>query len=180
MAVALGRLYAPQLSLIYGEDTDVSMKRSEWEVNAMTEEEIRSTIRSFLTAISKGDVDGALSYFTEDGTWTNPEGSFQGKEELRRYLTWLSEGVKDMTYTESGIGLMVQGDQAAYEHEFEGTWEGESVKWLALCGYNMAEGKVRHVRTVYDRLSVVQQAARGWLEETMINAIVKRAERGLH
>jgi hypothetical protein len=146
----------------------------------MTEEKVASLIREFVTALTKGDVDKAISFVAEDATWITPEGTFQGKEEIRRYMNWTNDFVKDMTYTETGIGLMVQGDQAAYEHSFEGTIEGERVNWLAMCGYNISGELIQHMRTTQDRLGVLQQAAQGWLEETMINAIVKRAEKGLH
>jgi hypothetical protein len=36
------------------------------------------------------------------------------------------------------------------------------------------------MRIAYDRLTILQQAAKGWLEETVVSSLVKRAEKGLH
>jgi predicted ester cyclase len=128
----------------------------------------------------EGDVEKALSFCAEDATWIAPEGTFQGKEELRRYATWMKSALQDRSFTEEGIGILVRGDQAAFEHTFEGTFEGEKVRWLAMCAYEFSEGKIQHMRTVSDRLSILQQAAKGWLEETVVSSLVKRAEKGLH
>jgi hypothetical protein len=128
----------------------------------------------------KGDVEKALSFFAEDATYVVPEGTFKGKEELRRYLTWTARSTRNATLAETGIGLLARGNQAAYEHVLEGTVEGVKCRWLALCAYELSDGKIQSLRTVCDRLSLLQQAAEGWLEKTIIGAIVKRAEKGLH
>lgn len=146
----------------------------------MSEEQVASIIREFVGAMVAADTDKAVSFVADDVRWVTPEGTFDGKAEIRRYIGWTAEFVQNMSYSETGIGLMVQGDQAAYEHLFQGDVEGTQVQWLAMCGYEFAGDKIQSMRTVYDRLSVLQQAASGWLEETMINAVVKRAEKGLH
>jgi len=51
---------------------------------------------------------------------------------------------------------------------------------LALCIYQPASGKIHRMRTTYDRLGLLQQGAKGWLEETVIHSLVKRVEKGLH
>jgi ketosteroid isomerase-like protein len=146
----------------------------------MSEEEIRSTLYEFVTALVKGDVEKAASYCTEDVVWENPEGTFEGMDELKRYASWMSTTVADSNFSESGVGILVQGDRAAFEHRFTGTYEGQHVEWLALCVYELADGKIQRMRTTYDRLAILHQAAKGWLEETLINSLVKRAEKGLH
>jgi ketosteroid isomerase-like protein len=145
----------------------------------MSEETIKTLMRDAVASLCKGDVEKGLSFFAEDATWVTPEGTFQGKEELRRYLTWMA-GVPDLTYTETGIGILVQGNQAVFEHLFEGTYEGTRCKWLALCAWEFSDGKIQRMRTVYDRLSILDQAAKGWLEHTIVSSLVNRAEKGLH
>jgi uncharacterized protein YaiE (UPF0345 family) len=88
--------------------------------------------------------------------------------------------MEDSSFTETGIGILVQGDQAVFEHALSGTYEGEKVEWLALCVYEFSGGKIQQMRTVSDRLSILQQAAKGWLEETVVSSLVNRAEKGLH
>jgi len=142
-------------------------------------EEIRATLREFVTALTKGDVEGAAALCTEDVVWETPEGRFEGLDELKRYVAWTTQTVADMSYAESGVGILVEGDKAAFEHRFAGAYEGQPVEWLALCTYELAGGQVRRLRTVHDRLAILQQGAKGWLEETLIHSLVKRAEKGL-
>lgn len=137
-------------------------------------------MHDFVAALMEGDVDKALSFCAEDATWVTPEGTFQGKEEIRHYATWMGTAVVNRKFEKSGIGILVQGDQAFFEHTLEGVYEGENVKWLAMCAYEFSEGKIQEMRTVADRLSILQQAAKGWLQETVISFLVKRAEKGLH
>jgi predicted ester cyclase len=146
----------------------------------MSEEEVKTMMRDFVTALTQGEVETALSFCAEDATWVAPEGTFQGTEELKRYAAWMAGTMQDNSFTEAGIGILAQGDQAVFEHTFAGTFEGERVTWLALCVYEFSHGKIQHMRTVYDRLSILQQAAKGWLEETVVSSLVKRAEKGLH
>jgi len=54
----------------------------------MSEEKIVSVIRDFVEAYVKRDVEKMLSFLTEDVVWVNPEGTFKGKEEAKRFLTW--------------------------------------------------------------------------------------------
>jgi ketosteroid isomerase-like protein len=149
-------------------------------MKSMSEEEIRSTLHEFVTALTTGDAEKAATFCTEDVVWENPEGTFEGIDELKRYASWMTAAVADPSFSESGVGILVQGDQAAFEHRFAGTYEGQHVEWLALCTYELADGKIQRMRTTYDRLAILQQAASGWLEETLINSLVKRAEKGLH
>jgi hypothetical protein len=146
----------------------------------MTEEQIAALMREVVAMIGRPDVERPLSYMADDVTWEAPEGTFRGKEQLKRYLTWLAEFVPDLTISESGIGVVVQGNRAAFEHRMEGTVEGTHCNWLALCAYEFQGDKIQHIRTVQDRLTILNQAAKGWLEETVIHSLVKRAEKGLH
>jgi ketosteroid isomerase-like protein len=143
-------------------------------------EENRETIHEFVTALTKGDLEKAASHCTEDVVWENTEGTFEGLEEFKRYASWMSSTMSDMTFSEAGVGILVEGDHAAFEHRFVGTFEGQRVEWLALCAYELTGGKIQRVRTVQDRLAILQQGAKGWLEETLVNSLVKRVEKGLH
>jgi hypothetical protein len=74
---------------------------------------------------------------------------------------------------------MVQGDRAFYEHDIAATIEGKRVEGLAMCAYEFDGDKIKEVRTVYDRLLMAKQAAKGWLPKTLVNSIIKQAEKGL-
>ena len=143
----------------------------------MTNEEIANTMRDFVQTMAKGDVEKALSFFTEDGVFITPNGTFKGKDELRRSLSAEAESMQDMTVTETGNGIIVEGNKAFFEHVIAGTVQGRKVEILAMCAYEFSDGKIKKVRSVFDRLSMAQQAVKGWIPKMLVNFIVKQAEK---
>ncbi len=140
--------------------------------------ELENIVRDFLAAFEDRDIERCLSFFTEDATWVTPAGTFQGKAALRHYLTAETQMVPSLKVTETGIGLLVEGNQAAIEHEIEGAVQGKQCRWLAMCAYAFKDGKIQRLSTVYDRLSLLQDAADGWLQEKLVNLMVKQSESG--
>ena len=145
----------------------------------MADEKIPGIMRDFVKAMEKGDVEKMLSFLTEDAAWINPNGTFKGKEELRRYLTVFYGSMKDVTVTECGNGIIVQGNKSFFEHVVGGTIEGKRCEALAMCAYEFSGDKIKEVRTTYDRLLMAQQVA-GGLGKWMVNSMVKQMEKGLH
>ncbi len=41
--------------------------------------------------------------------------------------------MKDMKVTETGNGIIVQGDKAFFEHVLSGTYQGKKFEFLAMC-----------------------------------------------
>jgi len=146
----------------------------------MTEEKIENTMHNFIAAIVERDVEKALSFFAEDATYVTPEGTFKGKEELRRYLTWVIQDIPDLTVIDTGIGIIVKGNKAVYEHTLAGTINGVKCRWLSICTYEFRNDKIQRLRSVYDRMSIGKQVAQGWLAKRAVNSFIKRAEEGLH
>ena len=146
----------------------------------MTEEKTAGIMRDLIKSLETGDVEKTLSFFAEDGVWTNPSGTFKGKEELRRYLTKSAQMMRDLKVTETGNKIISQENKAFYEHVIAATIEGKRAEGLAMCAYEFTNDKIQEVRTVYDRLLMAKQAAKGWLSKTLVNSIVKQAEKGLH
>lgn len=146
----------------------------------MNDEKIASTMRDLIKSLETGDMEKMLSLFAEDGVMVNPDGTFKGKEELRRYLTNSSQTMRDVKVTETGNKIIVQGNKAFYEHFISATIEGKRAEGLAMCAYEFTDDKIQEVRTVYDRLLMAKQAAKGWFAGTLVNLIVKQAEKGLH
>ena len=143
----------------------------------MTNEEIANIMRDFVQTMAKGDVEKALSFFTEDAVWVNPNGTFKGKDEARRSLSAEAESMQDTTVTETGNGIIVEGNKAFFEHVIAGTVQGRKVEILAMCAYEFSDGKIKEVRSVFDRLSLAQQAVKGWIPKMLVNFIVKQAEK---
>ena len=139
----------------------------------MTNEEIASVMRDVVQAMAKGEVEKALSFFTEDAVWVCPNGTFKGKDELRSYLSAEAESMQNMAVTETGNGIIAEGNKAFFEHVIAATVQGRRAEVLAMCAYEFSDGKIKAVRAVFDRLSLAQQAARGWLPKMLVNFVVK-------
>jgi len=143
----------------------------------MTKEEIANIMRDFVQTMAKGDVEKTLSFCTEDCVFVSPNGTFKGTDELRRQFSAEAESMQDTTVTETGNGIIVEGNKAFFEHVIAGTVQGRRAEVLAMCSYEFSDGKIKKVSSVYDRLSMAQQAAKGWLPKMLVNLIVKKAEK---
>ena len=140
---------------------------------------IKSSIRNMLEAYNKKDLTSMLSFFADDATYIRSEGTFRGKEEIKRYYTWSYSNYSEVSLTEKGI--IVEGDRAVLEWALEGTSVRGGGKKVQLQGLDLLEfknGKVQ-VHIYQDRLLIAKQLASGWFEKTIINAVVNRMEKGL-
>jgi len=146
----------------------------------MSEKKIEGLMRDFVKAIEEKNVEKALSFLTDDADYVTPEGTFKGKEELRRYLTWGTKTTPNQKVRDSGIGIMVKGNKAVFEHIVEGTYKGTKYEALTICVYEFSDEKIQHLTTVVDRLSIAKQVAKGWFAKRIMNSIIARAEKGLH
>jgi len=143
----------------------------------MTNEEIGNIMRDFVETMTKGDVEKTLSFFTEDAVWVEPNGTFKGKDELRSYLSAQAKSMEDRTITEAGNGIIVERNKAFFEHVLGATVQGRRAEFLAMCAYEFSNGKIKEVRSTYDRLLIAQQAVKGWLPKMLVNFIVKQSEK---
>ena len=145
----------------------------------MPEEKIAEIMRDYVKAMAEGDVEKSLSFCTEDIVDISPYGIFKGKEEVRRSSEALSQQIKDMKVTESGNGIIVEGDKAFFEHVLSGTYQGKRCEFLAMCAYEFSGDKIKEVRSTFDRLLMAQQVVKGWPAKPLVNFIVKQTEKGM-
>lgn len=146
----------------------------------MSEEKIESLTRDFSEAFVSRDVERMLSFWAEDGVWVSPVGTFRGKEEIRRYLTWDVQVTPNIKVKDIGVGILVKGNKSFYESISENvTPDGRKFEIRAISVHEFSGDKIQHVRLFYDRLSIAKQATKGWLEKLIINTVVSRAEKGL-
>ena len=145
----------------------------------MIEQEIKDAIRGFFKAWTTGDTKQALSFFAEDAVCIFPRGTFKGIAQIEKYLTWVNRGIKDYKFTETGIGIITQGDTAVDEHKLSGTSNG--IKWElpAVCIYEFKNGKIANMRGFYNVLSQLQQTAKGMLAKWMVNTVENASRKGL-
>jgi len=148
----------------------------------MSEKKLESIIRDFVEAYGRRDVEKTLSFLTEDVVWVAPEGTFKGKEEVRRVFTWETQIAPDLKLRETGIGILVKGNKAVYEHVFDSvSSDGRKCHDITGVGvFEFKDEKIQQRRLLYDRLAVNKQMAKGWLEKRIINTVIKRGEKGLH
>ena len=145
----------------------------------MSEEELKNVIREVHKAIAAQDMEKMLSFYSDDATIVNPEGTFKGKAEIRRYWTWLYQQLSEVLTIEKEI--IIQGNKAVHEYMYEST----SLKGIkgSVPGVSMLQfenKKIKEVRSYLDRLMIAKQGATGLIGPRLVNAIVNRMEKGLH
>ena len=141
---------------------------------------LESIIHNIFEAFNKSDLTRMISFFADDATFIRPEGTFRGKEEIRRYYTWQFSNYSEQTITEKSF--IVEGNKAVLEFVSEGTsirGGGKKQKLPGLALFEFRNGKVQQVHDYYDRLLIAQQLASGWFEKKIINAVVNRMGKGL-
>ena len=137
------------------------------------------TILELVRAYETGDLDKMLSLLTDDITIINPFGTFEGKAEAERFLSWNLKNVKIEKISEEGIGILVEGDKAFYDHKVVCKIDDTIVEFLVMSSYEFSNGKFRLWRQVYDRLAIAEQTASGFLPQKAVGAIVQAARKGL-
>lgn len=158
-----------------------------WKVNKLSEEKIVSIIRDFVEAIMNQDVEKTLSLLTEDVIWIQPEGTFNGKEEVKRLLTWLPESFwySQVKVREAGVGILVKGNKAIYEQTIEGvSAHGRTFAAPAMSIFEFSGEKIQRYRTFCDRMTLGKQACGeqhigGWIDRKILGSILNTWERGL-
>ena len=145
----------------------------------MSEEKIESVLRSWGAALETKDVEKALSLVADDAVWMNDEGTFKGKEDWKRYLTWLAKQFAEGKFKDTGIGVMVKGNKAVWQYTLEGTLNGMKFEVPGVCMYEFKNEKILQHTTITDRLALAKQVAKGAIQKRVVNSIVNAAEKGL-
>ena len=136
-------------------------------------------IRDFIHNLESGEVDGALSFFADDCEWITNEGTFRGKGEIESYLKWMKNVLSNVRFYDDGVGILVEGDSAIYQHVYEGSYEGRTIHVRSICTYKFSGDKCIYHISLSDRLAIAHQAA-GALPGLAVNTIIRQVEKGLH
>jgi ketosteroid isomerase-like protein len=145
----------------------------------MTDQQIKDAIRGFLKSMTAGDIKKALSFVAEDAVWIAPQGTFKGTAQIENLLTWINRMNKDNKVTETGIGIITQGDTGVIEHNLSGIYNGMKWESPTVCIYEFKNGKMANIRAFYDVLSQAQQASKGMFAKWAVNAVVNGSRKGL-
>lgn len=145
----------------------------------MPEEKIAGIMREYVKTMADGDAEKTISYLTEDVVWVTPYGAYKGKEAVKQNVAAMARNMKDMKVTETGNGIIVQGDKAFFEHVLSATYQGQKIEFLAMCAYEFSGDKIKNMRSVYDRLYIARQAVKGWPARPIVNMIVRQSEKAM-
>jgi ketosteroid isomerase-like protein len=142
---------------------------------------MKKIIRDLLEAFNRKDISTMISFYADDVTYVQSEGTFKGKEEVKKYYTWVFSNWSTIKLIEKDI--IVEGDKAALEFFQEGTSlrrKGKKLSLFCLDSFVFKEGKVQEVHVCHDRLLIARQLADGWFENKIINSVINQMEKGLH
>ncbi len=145
----------------------------------MSDEKKISMMNDFVKSLEEQDREKMMSIITDDFCWHTPHGSFCGREEMNRYLDWFHQTTTNLKFKDVGLKKIIQGDRAIYEHEISGEMLGEKVSFLTMCSYKFNGEKIQEVSSVYDRLTLAEQASSSWLPKKMVNTVVNQMQKGL-
>ena len=145
----------------------------------MNDEQKKDAIRDFLKVWVAGDTQKPLALFTEESTWIAPQGTFKGLKQIEIYLKWVYNASREYQVTETGIGIIVQGEVAVTEHVLSGIYG--DIKWAspAVCIYEFEDDKIINIRTYTDVLDQARQLAKGPVEKMAVGSIIKASRAGL-
>lgn len=137
----------------------------------------RGAIRGIHEALNNRDVEKAVSFFADDATMITGEGTFKGREEIKRRFTWFLQQWSELKVTENR--LILEGNRAAHEYVIEGTTREGKGRFPGVAIYAFGNGKVQQIHDYYDRLSIAEQLAKGWLARRTVGSVTERMEKGL-
>jgi uncharacterized protein (TIGR02246 family) len=143
----------------------------------MPEDKKAGIIRDFTKATNTGDVEKVLPYFTEDAVWVDPSGIYKGKEGIKSRFVAGSKNMKDTSVAETGNGIIVQGDKAFFEYVASATVRGKKTEIPMMCAFEFSGDKIKAMRHICDRLLIAQQIVSGWPIKSLVNMVVKQAEK---
>lgn len=138
-----------------------------------------AVLRGFAQALESADLEKAVGYFSTDAVYVTPYGEFRGTTEVRRYLRWMFDTNSGLKIEPTGIGILAVGNRAVYEHNVSATFRGKKWKLPMLCTYELSEGRIRRLVTLFDRLALAKQVGAGWMAQRTVAAVIKASEKGL-
>jgi uncharacterized protein (TIGR02246 family) len=110
--------------------------------HAATTAATRAVIEGFYAAYTTGGLEGMLAMIADDAVVTFAgHGTFRGKAEIRRYMTWAGPQLPHLEFTV--LATIVDGDRAAVPWSEVGTTKA-GAPWQAIgCDtYRVAGGKI--------------------------------------
>jgi ketosteroid isomerase-like protein len=145
----------------------------------MNEKEMENILRSFVDSLEKKDTERSVSFFTDDATWFTNQGKFKGKDEIKRYITWMCKNLTDVKFSDIGVGIIAKDNKAVYQSTYDAKYNGTKIRVGNVCTYEFSEDKIKNHWITTDRLSMVKQVATGPIARKIVNSMIAKTEQGL-
>ena len=145
----------------------------------MDDQEMENTLRGFVDSLEKKDIDRTLSFFTDDAAWFTAQGTFKGKEEIKKYVSWMSKNLTDVKFSDIGVGIIAKGNKAVYQSTYDAKYNGTKIRVGNVCTYEFSGDKIKNHWITTDRLSMVKQVATGPIARKIVNSVIAKTEQGL-
>jgi uncharacterized protein (TIGR02246 family) len=142
----------------------------------MPEEQVRNIVRSFLQASASRDANKAISLVADDAVMVSWGKTFRGKASIGRYIASMISNTTENKITETGVGIITQGDTAIVEHIMSGAVKGKRFDTPAVCIYEIRNNKIQMIRGFNDRLDMIKQVSTGfthWIVTQMTRVMEK-------
>jgi ketosteroid isomerase-like protein len=153
---------------------------------APRESEIARCIEEYGSAYVARDLDRIMDLFADDAEYTLAPGTFRGKDEIRKLLEWDARLSPKASVRDAGIGLLVSGKTAVWERVISLTADGVPYEEETATIFELDdEGKIRRVRSYYDKLAMLDDIAsaypglKGWILRRMTRVLVAQGSKGL-
>ncbi|MBP1919251.1 nuclear transport factor 2 family protein [Youngiibacter multivorans] len=146
----------------------------------MSEIPVIDLIREVRDAFNSHDIEKILSMTAEDSVWTTSSGIFRGKAEVRRYLVWFFDGIKNFTLHEIGIGTVAKDRWGVSEYYVTGTVDKKPVEFPGYSTYEFDESnKMKSKKIIFDRLGLAEMIVDDIVSKKVVHTVAKKVQEGL-
>jgi steroid delta-isomerase-like uncharacterized protein len=135
--------------------------------------------RIWQEAFNEGDTEIIDEFYTSDFIYHGPgDYEIKGREGLKKLVNMLHTNFTDLTFTIDD--LIAEDDKVVSVWTMQGKYKGnKQVSNPGMIVSQIVDGKIVEDWEVYDRLTLAQQVAPGWLAKAMVNSIAKQTTRDL-
>lgn len=131
-------------------------------------------------AFNSHDIEKILSLTAEDSAWMTSSGTFIGEAEVRRYLVWFFEAIRDFKLHETGIGMVAKDRRGVFEYDVTGTVDKKHVEFPGYSTYEFDESdKLKSKKIIFDRLGLAEMVADDIVSKKVVHTVAKKVQEGL-
>lgn len=145
----------------------------------MEDNQMKDVIRDFLKAWTRGEIEKAASYFADDAVWIAPQGTFKGKDQIKKYADWCLQVIDNLAVIQTGTGILTSGNTAVIEAVVSSGPSGSLWKVPSVTVIDFKDGKIISFRNHMDMLSHAQQTLSDGPGKEAVDTILSITHNGL-